>query len=160
MKKFFQWLYKLFFSDIVMESEPINANQSSQPLQPVPIEPAVMPVVGPSRIDNWCEAAKQMEGAKPERNNPGNLRFVGQKFAVNDGGFCKFDTYAHGYAALKTLFTNACEGKSKIYSPTMNLYEFYNKYAPSSDGNNPKHYAEFVANIIGVLPTIQIRQLL
>ena len=113
-----------------------------------------------SKIDKWCAAAKQMEGALPSRNNPGNLRFVGQQFAVNDNGFCKFDTYQHGYDALRTLLVNACSGLSHLYNANGTLYDFYNVYAPSSDGNNPKHYAEFVANYIGVSPLVIIKTLL
>lgn len=164
MKTFFQtildFLYRTFFvKDIV----PLNSGPVPVPPEPViPPTPAPVPTppVSPGKIDKWCEAIKKMEGAKPSRNNPGNLRFVGQMFAVNDNGFCKFDTYQHGYNALKKLLVNACTGKSKVYHPTMTLYDFYNVYAPSSDGNNPKHYAEFVAKVIGVSPTIQIRELL
>ncbi len=112
------------------------------------------------KIDLWCEAIKEMEGAKPERNNPGNLRFVGQAYAVDDGGFCKFDTYEHGYEALKILLINACGGKSKIYHPTDTLIDFYKKYAPLSDNNNPINYADFVAKKIGVEPTTIINSLL
>ena len=113
-----------------------------------------------SKLDMWCQAIKIMEGAKPERNNPGNIRFIGQQYAVNDRGFCKFDTYQHGYEALKTLLVNACTGKSKFYNSSGNLYDFYKVYAPSSDGNNPKHYAEFVANYIGVDPLTVIKTLI
>lgn len=112
-----------------------------------------------SKLDKWCAAIKQMEGAKPERNNPGNIRFVGQQYAINDNGFCKFDTYEHGYKALQDLIIRACTGKSSYYNADGNLYDFYNVYAPSSDGNNPKHYAEFVADYIGVEPTVKIKSL-
>jgi hypothetical protein len=120
----------------------------------------VIPTPVLSKIDKWCEAAKQMEGAKLERNNPGNLRFVGQQYAINDNGFCKFDTYQHGYDALKSLITRACKGESKFYNPEGNLYDFYNVYAPANDGNDPHHYAEFVAGIIGVNPLVIIKTLL
>lgn len=121
---------------------------------------SVNPSAALSKIDRWCEAAKIMEGAKPERNNPGNLRYIGQPHSVNDNGFCKFDTYEHGYEALHNLITNACIGKSRIYTSSGNLYDFYSVYAPSSDGNNPKHYAEFVARYIGVSPDTVISTLL
>lgn len=113
-----------------------------------------------SKIDKWCEAAKQMEGAKPERNNPGNLRFVGQQYAIDDNGFCKFDTYQHGYDALKNLFIRACSGLSTIYNANGTLYDFYAIYAPTSDGNDSTAYADFVAQYLGVSPTIQIKNLL
>lgn len=113
-----------------------------------------------SFIPQWIEAIKIMEGAKPERNNPGNIRFIGQKYAVDDNGYCKFDTYEHGYEALKTLLINACTGKSLIYYPEMTLVNFYHKYAPSSDGNNPSNYGNFVIKKLGVLPTTTIVELL
>jgi hypothetical protein len=113
-----------------------------------------------SKLSLWIQAITDMEGAKPSRNNPGNLRFIGQKYAVNDGGFCKFDTPKHGYDALKTLLINACTGKSKVYKPTMTLLDFYNKYAPSTDGNDPKNYANFVAKRIGVTSATRIAELI
>lgn len=115
---------------------------------------------GVSKLDLWCEAIKQMEGAKPYRNNPGNLRFVGQQYAVNDNGFCKFDTYDHGYEALKSLLIRACTGLSSVYNPNMDLVAFYHVYAPSSDGNNPDGYAKFVGSKIGVPITTKIKDLI
>ena len=113
-----------------------------------------------SYLDEWCAAIKQMEGAKPERNNPGNLRYVGQKYAVNDRGFCKFDTYQHGYDALKNLLIRACTGTSSMYKPEMTLTDFYRVYAPSSDGNNPEHYAQFVADKLGLPVDTKIKNLI
>lgn len=113
-----------------------------------------------SSIELWIQAIKEMEGAKPERNNIGNLRFVGQKYAVDDNGFCKFDTYEHGYEALKSLIVNACTGKSKVYKPTMTLLEFYETYAPSADNNSPSNYARFVAKKIGCEITTIIKTLI
>lgn len=113
-----------------------------------------------SKLELWINAIKIMEGAKPYRNNPGNIRFVGQQYAVNDNGFCKFDTYEHGYDALKNLIVRACTGMSKKYNPEGNLYDFYDTYAPSSDGNNPSAYANFVASKIGVPATTKIKDLL
>lgn len=113
-----------------------------------------------TKIDLWIEGITSMEGAKAIRNNPGNLRFIGQQYAVNDNGFCKFDTFQHGYDALKNKLIDACTGKSKVYHPEDTLYDFFAKYAPSSDGNNPKHYAEVVATHIRVTPDTQIKALL
>ena len=166
MKTFFQTILD-FLVKIFSQKPPVPLDSGPKPIPPVvppapaPVPPTPPPIPAPSnKLDLWCEAAKKMEGAKPERNNPGNLRFRGQLYAVNDNGFCKFDTYQHGYNALRNLFYNACTGKSLVYKPDMTLYQFYEFYAPSSDGNNPKHYAEFVAGIIGVPPTTQIKYLL
>lgn len=130
-----------------------------------------------SKMDLWCEAIKIMEKAKPERNNPGNLRFVGQQYSVSDNGYCKFDTYEHGYDALRKLLTRACTGGSSLYNPYGSLYEFYAGvynpkypnnpkykiypgYAPKEDGNDPKGYSDFVAKYIGVDPSVEIKTLL
>lgn len=126
-----------------------------------------------SFIPAWIDAITIMEGAKPSRNNPGNLRYKNQKNAVDDNGFCKFDTLQHGRDALELLLTNACSGKSSNYFPDENLYEFYagltapnrfrrevKGYAPYSDGNNPKGYSNFVATRMGVPVTIRIGDLL
>lgn len=118
----------------------------------------------PTKLDLWCKAAIQMEGANPKLNNPGNVRYVigtwMQKKAIGEeNGFCIFPDYKTGYDVLQEIFTNAATGKSIIYHPTDTLYDFYAKYAPASDGNNPKHYAEFVAGIIGVDPDVEISTL-
>lgn len=126
-----------------------------------------------SFIPQWMDAITAMEGAKPSRNNPGNLRFIGQQYAVNDGGFCKFDTLAHGKTALENLLVNACSGNSSNYKPDETLYEFYagltnpnrfgkniDGYAPYKDGNDPKKYSNFVATRLGVPVTIRIGDLL
>ncbi len=113
-----------------------------------------------SYIDDWCDAIKQMEGAKEYRNNPGNLRYVGQQYAVNDKGFCKFDTYDHGYNALKNLLIRACTGKSTVYHPEMTLIDFYKVYAPASDNNDPINYAKFVANKLGLPVETKIKNLI
>ncbi len=113
-----------------------------------------------SKIDRWCSGAKIVENARPSRNNPGNLRFIGQKYAVNDNGFCKFDTYQHGYEALRAQIVSACSGNNKYYNPNGNFYDFYDVYAPAEDNNNPKTYAEFIAKYIGVSPLTIIKTML
>lgn len=164
MKEFFRFLFET--TPNVPKIDPVEPPIAPEPDMPTPTPNSTpIPKIDPipahvSKIDIWCEAIKKMEGAKPSRNNPGNIRFIGQKFAINDKGFCKFDTYAHGYGALRQILVNACSGKSKVYHPTDTLYTFYTKYAPDSDGNNSKNYAQFVAGKLGVSPVIQIKNLL
>lgn len=149
-----------FIKKMFEEKTPTPIPPQPEPLPtPEPI-PVPEPIPKSSKIELWMSAITKMEGAKPYRNNPGNIRYIGQKYAVNDRGFCKFDTLQHGKDALKNLLVNACTGKSKVYKPEMNLYQFYSLYAPSSDGNSPKQYAEFVAKYIGVSPNIQIKELI
>lgn len=120
-----------------------------------------------SKIDLWCEAIQDHEGFYPgsrsyRNHNPGNIKHIGQAKAVgkDSKGFAIFATYADGYMELRNMLVRACTGGSMNYKPTMTLLEFFAKYAPSSDNNNPKHYAETVAKKIGVSPHIQIKDLL
>ena len=120
-----------------------------------------------SKIDIWCEATQEHEGWFPgsrswRNKNPGNIKNIGQAKAIgkDDKGFCVFATYADGYMELRNMFVRACTTGSSNYKPTMTLYEFYQKYAPDSDGNNSKQYAEVVAKKLGVSPSIQIKDLL
>lgn len=114
----------------------------------------------------WASAIKQFEGwfkgSRSERNNnPGNLKFAGQKGAtLGMNGFAKFDQYESGWAALLLQLQIAATGKSKVYRADMSLLDFFKIYAPSSDDNHPETYAEFVARMIGVPVTTKIRELL
>lgn len=127
-----------------------------------------------AKLDLWLEAIIKMEGSNPKWNNPGNLRYVGQAKAVGKtpNGFCIFPDYATGYMEMRNLLLRACTGQSKNYSPTMTLFEFYAGvyntdgtkkypgYAPKEDNNDPVRYANFVAKVVGVSPSIQIKDLL
>lgn len=119
-------------------------------------------VVKKSKLDLWCESIIKMEGAKPEINNPGHLRYIGQASAIGKDyrGFAIFPDYATGYGELRKMLIRAATGGSKIYKPTDTLLDFFGKYAPSSDGNAPDKYAAFSAKIIGVDINTQISSLL
>lgn len=100
-----------------------------------------------------------------QRNeNPGNIR----KWRGPDGapyprrhGFVDFVGWAEkfglprkvarkeGWRVLKLLIQQYISGRyHNGKSPT--LYEFFEKYAPSDDGNFPKKYAEFVSEKIDI----------
>jgi hypothetical protein len=121
-------------------------------------------------LDKWADAIKKHEGwgigkCSYRCNNPGNIRYVGQKSAIGicecgtSGKFCLFPDYKTGKGALKTLLYNAATGKSNLYYPKMTLLQFFETYAPSSDNNNPLSYAKSVAKSIGVPITTQISEL-
>ena len=137
------WIKTTFFEKDILQ--PVIAPVAPVVTPPVPIV-APTPVIPPqpTKLDLWIKYITEMEGAKPERNNPGNLRYVGQKYAVDDGGFCKFDNITHGIDALKELLIGACEG-NKLYPPGLTLYKFQCIYSPSSDNNNPMAYSSYVA---------------
>lgn len=52
-----------------------------------------------------------------------------------------------GVNALLQKIKNAQAGNSKVYDPDMSLLQFFQKYAPSSDNNNPAAYAKMVAQM-------------
>jgi len=118
-------------------------------------------------IDKWADAIKRFEGWTPtslsfRNNNPGNLRpspepWQGQISVSN--GFIVFDTYENGLRALKISLINAATGRSRVYSPSDSLYDFFARYAPASDNNYPRQYAEFVAAQLNVDPNTPIGQL-
>lgn len=83
--------------------------------------------------------------------------------ASSDGssdGFRTFGTYAEGKQALYNQLNLYKTGKTRTgLKPTSSLYEAMSTYAPASDNNNPKQYAEFVAKNLGVSPSAQISTL-
>lgn len=125
-------------------------------------------------IDAFCHAIQTREGfyapgENPQyphgtpawiNNNPGDLVFAGQVNAIANGRFAKFRTYQDGYNALKNLVISACTGQSKYYNSDGNFYSFFGVYAPSSDNNDPKSYAEQVAKALGIDPMTQIKNIL
>jgi hypothetical protein len=111
-------------------------------------------MVTPTSYDALAGAIMRMEGYYPgtlayKNNNPGNLIFVGQAGAVNDGGgFARFQTFDDGY--------NALVRQLKIYTDRgLTVSELTHKWAPACassmcDGNNPVGYAANIAQWLGV----------
>ena len=91
----------------------------------------------------------------PQRNNnPGNIR------DPNTGEFKSFGSRQEGWRALRDDLTAKITGKTKTgLTPNSTLYEFAKVYAPESDKNDPKGYAEFVANELKVTPNTPIGRL-
>jgi len=128
-----------------------------------------------SKLDLWCEAIQAREGwAGPgtkmggsrgtpsfRNNNPGNIRkpYSNKVIGYDASNFAIFPDYATGYMELRRFLQNAATGVSKIYRPSMTLYQFYAKYAPKEDNNDPVSYAEEVAKKIGVSPMTLIQDL-
>ena len=89
--------------------------------------------------------------------NPGNLRKWGDQ-PIEDG-FAVFETPEAGFDALLGQLNRYKTGKTPGTSPDMTLYEAMEKYAPSSDNNNPKSYAEFIAKNLGIDPNTAIKDI-
>lgn len=132
-------------------------------------KPPTAPVV--DRLRDWALAIQEFEGyLNPKQyppkgtlsyrqNNPGNLRWSPFEDG-NENGFSVFATYEKGLNALIHQLRIAATGESRVYNPEMTLYRFFEVYAPSSDGNYPRNYAEFVARRLGVSPNIIIKNLM
>lgn len=138
------------------------------------------PVEAPDRLKDFCLAIEAYEdyvlpggkyrngkiaptGSLSYRNkNPGNLKYVGQLKATGRDaqGFAIFPTYEDGFNALQAMILGVVRGKSHVYKPTCTIYEFFAIYAPVSDHNNPKAYAEYVAKKVGVEPTVTLQTII
>lgn len=78
--------------------------------------------------------------------NPGNLRVWGEQETRD--GFAVFDSPEEGWAALQKQLDRYKQGKTPGTSGDMTLLEAMQKYAPSSDNNNPDSYARNIVQQI------------
>jgi len=88
------------------------------------------------------------------RNNVGNIK------DVNTGSFRSFATPQQGNAALinQLRIYQTDRSHTGVHSNST-LYEAMAKYAPSSDHNHPKQYAEFIAKKLGISPHTPIKNI-
>ena len=124
------------------------------------ISDEIPPPVKTSRIKDWAEAIKKMEGwftgsRSYRNNNPGNIR-------NKDGDYLVFNTPQDGFDYFCDYLTRACEGKHEAYpmGGETTLLGFMEIYAPADDQNDPDTYAHFIALRLGVEKTIKIKELL
>lgn len=110
-------------------------------------------------VSSIASAIAQMEGYNTpgtiaaKNNNPGNVRSGAGQIGTS-GGFAVFPDAATGWAALDY------ETQRRIAAGE-NLQQFFGGgtipgYAPAADSNNPTGYAAFVAQQIGVDPTVSL----
>lgn len=71
-----------------------------------------------------------MATAGERKNNPGCI--------MGKNGLRQYASLEEGYYALNSLLLRRYNNKT--------CYEIFKKYAPYSDGNNPRRYADFVIN--------------
>ena len=94
-----------------------------------------------------------MDTIANRNNNPGNIKDSTGKFKV-------FSTPQEGYAALLNDLEIKKTGQSTTgIKPEHTLVDFANVYAPKSDKNDPAQYAANLANLMGVNPDTQIKDL-
>ncbi|MBV4365924.1 hypothetical protein [Erwinia phyllosphaerae] len=108
----------------------------------------LMSQIQQQRFDN--AAAKGSSGTLANRNNnPLNLRYSTSnnwlgKGGDNGSGFEQFDTPEHGLrAGLKLMRNHINNGDDTLNS-------LVNRWAPSSDNNDPVQYAQFVSKQTGI----------
>ena len=118
-------------------------------------------------VDSFCLAIQKHEGwyegsRSWRNNNPGNIRYVGQAKAVGSdkNNFAIFANYQDGFDCLKNMIKNAATGLSRVYFPDDTIKDFFSKYAPSYDNNDSLHYAEVVADALGVSVDFKIKNLI
>lgn len=103
-------------------------------------------------IGNSTKSITPGSGGKA-RNNYGNIR------DVKTGTFRSFNSPEEGRAALENQLNIYKTNRSRTgVKANSTLYEAMAKYAPAADRNNPKKYAEFIANKIGISPNTPISQ--
>ena len=94
-------------------------------------------------------------------NNPGNIMdttFWGKK--VPGERFTVFNSPKEWFNALVAKIDNMKAGKSQRYQPTMTLLSYIQKYAPESDSNKPREYAQNIAKYIwGITINTQIKDI-
>ena len=123
-------------------------------------------------VKDWALVIKTMEGwyeIPPSRSfrnkSPGNIRYnefiknVLRSTGQDEKGFAKWNTYEDGLNALIKFLTLAIQDKLISYHPGMTIYEFYQKYAPSTDKNNPLQYAQFVAKKLNLTVNTKIKEI-
>jgi hypothetical protein len=116
-------------------------------------------------------AATGFKGWSCQNNNPGNIRYslsrinlitlyggsapCGSKGPSSDSQYMVFSDYLSGRNALKAYLKSINAGANSAYLPecaagACSLRQFFSKYAPAADQNDPASYSNFVANFIGV----------
>jgi hypothetical protein len=95
-----------------------------------------------------ASAIQTQEGYFPgslsfRNNNPGNLRFVGQRGAVaGDGGFAAYPSYKEGLAALlDQIQLNASRGADAAGRPVVTVADLIYSWAPPSENNTAAYVA-------------------
>ena len=127
---------------------------------PVTSEVSVTPPA--SRLPEFFRRISNYEGANPENNNPINERYYYggylPKYGVvkcSSGGFAQFSTLELGIEYGMT-----CLQEMVLNHPEWDFLDFFNRFAPSSDGNNTVLYARTIAAEMQVVVTANLKSTL
>lgn len=95
-------------------------------------------------------------------NNPGNIEAGdvgnGTLQAAQNQQITVYNSLADGASALENLLSNAVNGNSSLYSPSMTLSQFGSMYSSGSTSGNPV-YGNLLGKILGVDPSTTISQI-
>ena len=148
-----------FYSrSVIWEAEEHTIQGVNAPVSVLKEEKVITYNIG---LEDLAQAIREYEGyylnsVSDRNNNPGNLRYSVYQDGMRDG-FAYFSTYELGWKALLHQLTIAADGRSNVYHPEMNLYEFFNVYAPSF-ANSPDLYAENVIKQLGIDPDMKLKE--
>ena len=101
--------------------------------------------------------ARMMIGPGSRNNNPGNLRFIGQRGSTgaDDRGFAVFPTMQLGWDALLRDVRAKLTGNTRTtLGPTSTVAEFFNVYAPRFENDTGKYIAT-VSGWLGLSPNFR-----
>lgn len=116
-----------------------------------------------AEMEGWTTlaASPTSSGSHSYRShNPGNLRASPFAVAVVDG-FAVFQTDEDGFAALRWDIRQKAKGNTVTgLNGESTLRELINKWAPSSDGNDPASYLQNVCHMTGFLENMKLKELL
>jgi len=113
------------------------------------------------RLEALADSIRVYEGWRPNsrawrNNNPGNLRSSPFELDKREN-FSRFDTFLSGWLALYWDLFQKAQGNTRTQlNGDSSLYELFAVWAPSSDGNAPRRYAEWVGARLDVSPHIAL----
>lgn len=169
LKKYLGWLIPSARRTI----ETYVIYEGKVPTTPVPSDERSIVLTLPL-IEKMANAIKKHEGwfigsRAYRNNNPGNLVFTDyvknslgsvRMEGGSNGRFAVWDTPEAGFMGLMLFIYHAATDQLRAYQSDMTLYDYFAKYAPSSDGNTPKTYAEAVMKDMGVSASFRLKNLL
>lgn len=110
----------------------------------------------------FCNFIEMYEGAEPANNNPYDFRYYFggylPKYGVvkeSTGGFAMFETLALGVIYGQTCITEMIQNH-----PNQTFLDFFKRFAPSDDDNNPELYALAAAKVFSVDSSATLKQTL
>lgn len=143
------------YNPTVPESEPVAPRETPvKSLQESPL-PISIPSMPKTTVAEFCLAISEYEGGPGDANhkncNPGNARYNPSGYLPMYGvvkkspnGFAVFKDWNTGMLYLNNMLRGMIHNH-----PNETILQFMSHYAPTSDGNDPLKYANFIAARLG-----------